>query len=79
MVNFSGIIPPVAYSVREDDERVDYDQLESLARSERPKMIIGGASAYSRDWITRIRRIADEVGAIFLVDGSSGGVDAAGN
>ncbi len=69
-VNFSGIMyRPVAYSVREDDERVDYDQLESLARSERPKMIIGGASAYSRDWdYARIRRIADEVGAIFLVD-----------
>ncbi len=69
-VNFSGIMyQPIAYGVRKDDQRVDYDQLESLARSERPKMIIGGASAYSREWdYARIRNIADEIGAIFLVD-----------
>lgn len=69
-VNFSGILyQPIAYSVREEDQRVDYDQLESLARSERPKMIVGGASAYSREWdYARIRKIADEIGAIFMVD-----------
>ncbi len=81
-VNFSGIMySPVAYSVREGDERVDYDQLEALARSERPKMIIGGASAYSRDWdYARIRRIADEVGAIFMVDmAHPAGIIAAGH
>ena len=69
-VNFSGLMfEPIAYSVREEDQRVDYDQLESLARSERPKLIIAGASAYSREWdYARIRRVADEIGAIFLVD-----------
>jgi glycine hydroxymethyltransferase len=69
-VNFSGLMfEPIAYSVREDDQRVDYEQLESLARSERPKLIIAGASAYSREWdYARIRNVADEIGAIFLVD-----------
>ncbi|WP_294067469.1 serine hydroxymethyltransferase [Proteiniphilum sp. UBA1028] len=69
-VNFSGLMfEPVAYNVREEDQRVDYDQLESLARSERPKLIIAGASAYSREWdYARIRKIADEIGAIFMVD-----------
>ena len=69
-VNFSGLMfEPIAYSVREEDQRVDYDQLESLARLERPKLIIAGASAYSREWdYARIRRVADEIGAIFLVD-----------
>jgi len=69
-VNFSGLMfQPVAYNVREEDQRVDYDQLESLARSERPKLIIAGASAYSREWdYARIRRVADEIGAIFMVD-----------
>jgi len=60
---------PIAYNVREEDQRVDYDQLESLARSEKPKLIIAGASAYSREWdYARIRKIADEIGAIFMVD-----------
>ena len=69
-VNFSGLMfRPIAYNVREEDQRVDYDQLESLARSERPKMIIAGASAYSREWdYARIRKVADEIGAIFMVD-----------
>lgn len=69
-VNFSGIMfQPIEYNVREEDQRVDYDQLESVARAERPKLIIAGASAYSREWdYARIRKVADEIGAIFLVD-----------
>lgn len=69
-VNFSGLMfQPIEYNVREEDQRVDYDQLESAARSERPKLIIAGASAYSREWdYARIRKVADEIGAIFMVD-----------
>lgn len=69
-VNFSGLMfEPIAYNVREEDQRVDYDQLESLARSERPKLIVAGASAYSREWdYARIRKVADEIGAVFMVD-----------
>ncbi|ULB34622.1 MULTISPECIES: serine hydroxymethyltransferase [Proteiniphilum] len=69
-VNFSGIMfQPLEYNVHEDDQRVDYDQLDEVARRERPKLIIGGASAYSREWdYARIRRVADEIGAIFMVD-----------
>jgi len=69
-VNSSGILyRPVAYSVKEKDGLVDYDMMEELAHKEKPKMIIGGASAYSRDWdYERIRKIADAVGAMFLVD-----------
>lgn len=69
-VNSSGILyRPVAYSVKEEDGLVDYDMMEELAHKEKPKMIIGGASAYSRDWdYERIRKIADAVGAMFLVD-----------
>ncbi|MDD4800180.1 MAG: serine hydroxymethyltransferase [Proteiniphilum sp.] len=69
-VNFSGLMfRPIAYSVRREDQRVDYDELERLARAERPKMIIAGASAYSREWnYARIRKVADEIGAIFMVD-----------
>lgn len=60
---------PIAYNVREDDQLVDYDQLESVARAERPRLIIAGASAYSREWdYARIRKVADEIGAIFMVD-----------
>jgi glycine hydroxymethyltransferase len=57
------------YGVRRDDGRLDYEELESVARAERPKMIIAGGSAYPRfiDF-ARIRRVADEVGAYFLVD-----------
>lgn len=69
-VNSSGILyRPVAYSVREDTGLVDYDMMEVLAQKERPKMIIGGASAYSREWdYERMRKIADSAGAILLVD-----------
>jgi len=69
-VNSSGILyRPVAYSVREDTGLVDYDMMEELALKEKPKLIIGGASAYSREWdYERMRKIADSVGAIFMVD-----------
>lgn len=69
-VNFSGLMfNALEYNVRQDTEEVDYDQLEEVARSEKPKLIIAGASAYSREWdYARIRRIADEIGAIFMVD-----------
>lgn len=69
-VNSSGLLyRPVAYNVREDNGLVDYDMMEELALREKPKMIIGGASAYSREWdYERMRRIADLVGAILMVD-----------
>jgi glycine hydroxymethyltransferase len=69
-VNSSGILyKPVAYSVKEDTGIVDYDMMEELALREKPKMIIGGASAYSREWdYERMRKIADSVGAILMVD-----------
>lgn len=69
-VNFSGLMfHALEYNVRQDTEQVDYDQLEQVARQEKPKVIIAGASAYSRDWdYARIRKIADEIGAIFMVD-----------
>lgn len=69
-VNFSGLMfNPLEYNVREEDQRVDYNQLEQVARNEKPKLIIAGASAYSREWdYTRIRKVADEIGAIFMVD-----------
>ncbi|MDR1543392.1 MAG: serine hydroxymethyltransferase [Prevotellaceae bacterium] len=69
-VNFSGLnYKALEYNVKEADGRVDYDQLEQIARAEKPKLIIGGASAYSREWdYARIRKVADEIGAIFMVD-----------
>ncbi len=69
-VNFSGLVfNALSYSVREDTGRVDYDELESIARTQHPKLIIAGASAYSREWdYARIRKVADEIGAIFMVD-----------
>jgi glycine hydroxymethyltransferase len=69
-VNFSGIIyHALAYNVQELTGQVDYEQLESAARKERPKLIVAGASAYSREWdYERIRKVADEIGAIFMVD-----------
>lgn len=69
-VNFSGLMfHAIDYSLNEQTGRVDYDELESKARSERPKLIIAGASAYSREWdYARIRKVADEIGAIFMVD-----------
>ncbi len=69
-VNFSGLIfHALEYNVKEDTGLVDYDQMEEVALRERPKLIIGGASAYSREWdYARMRKIADEIGAIFMVD-----------
>ncbi len=69
-VNFSGLMfQALEYNVREDNGLVDYDQMEEVARRERPKLIIGGASAYSRDWdYARMRRLADEIGAILMID-----------
>ena len=69
-VNFSGLMfNALQYNVKEDTGRVDYDQLEQVAREHNPKLIIAGASAYSREWdYARIRRVADEIGAIFMVD-----------
>jgi len=69
-VNSSGILyRPVAYGVKEDTGLVDYGMMEELALKENPKMIIGGASAYSREWdYERMRKIADSVGAILMVD-----------
>jgi glycine hydroxymethyltransferase len=69
-VNSSGLFyKPIAYSVKEDTGLVDYDMMEEVAFREKPKMIIGGASAYSREWdYARMRKIADAIGAIFLVD-----------
>jgi glycine hydroxymethyltransferase len=69
-VNSSGILyKPVAYSVSEDTGLVDYDSMEEIALREKPKMIIGGASAYSREWdYKRMRKIADAVGAMLVVD-----------
>ncbi len=69
-VNSSGILyNPVAYSVREDTGLVDYDMMEELAHKEKPKMIIGGASAYSREWdYERMRKIADSIGSVLIVD-----------
>ena len=69
-LNFSGkTYKVVPYGVRQEDERIDYDELERLAAEHRPKMIVAGASAYPRiiDF-ARFRQIADSVGAIFLVD-----------
>ena len=69
-VNFSGLMfLALEYNVKEDTGLVDYEQMEEVARRERPKLIIGGASAYSREWdYARMRRLADEIGAIFMVD-----------
>lgn len=69
-VNFSGkLYQPFFYGVNEATGQVDYDVLEEVARREKPKMIICGASAYSRDWdYVRIRKVADEIGAIVLAD-----------
>ncbi|MCQ2311149.1 MAG: serine hydroxymethyltransferase [Paludibacteraceae bacterium] len=69
-VNFSGLMfHAIDYSLNEATGRVDYDELEQKARAEKPKLIIAGASAYSREWdYARIRKVADEIGAIFMVD-----------
>jgi Glycine/serine hydroxymethyltransferase len=69
-VNFSGkLYEPHFYGVRRDDGLIDYEQLEHQARTVKPKLIICGASAYSRDWdYARIRAVADEIGAWVLCD-----------
>ncbi|MDR3699285.1 MAG: serine hydroxymethyltransferase [Candidatus Sulfopaludibacter sp.] len=69
-LNFSGkTYHVVPYGVRQEDEQIDYDELERLAREHKPKMIITGASAYPRTLdFARFRQIADSVGALFLVD-----------
>ena len=69
-LNFSGKLYKVAgYQVRKDTETIDYDELEAQAIREKPKMIIGGGSAYPRQFdFARMRQIADKVGAYFLVD-----------
>jgi glycine hydroxymethyltransferase len=69
-VNFSGsLFQASSYGVREDTGRIDYDQVREIARRERPRLLIGGGSAYARviDFVA-LRSIADEVGAIFIVD-----------
>lgn len=70
LVNFSGLVyHPLEYSVKEDTGYINYEQMEEVALRERPKLIIGGASAYSREWdYKRMREIADKIGALFMVD-----------
>lgn len=69
-VNTSGLLyNPIGYNVNKETGLVDYDEMERLAQEHKPKLIIGGGSAYSREWdYARMRRIADSVGAIFMVD-----------
>jgi glycine hydroxymethyltransferase len=69
-LNFSGkLYHVVSYGVRKDSETIDYDELEQIALREKPKMIIGGGSAYPRFFeFARMREIADKAGALFLVD-----------
>lgn len=70
LVNSSGILyRPTEYNVRQDTGRVDYDQMEEVALREKPKLIVGGGSAYSREWdYKRMREIADKVGALLMID-----------
>ena len=69
-VNMSGILyRAVSYGVKQETGRVDYDMMEEVALREKPKMIVGGASAYSREWdYKRMRQIADKIGAILMID-----------
>ena len=69
-VNFSGMVfNAIGYNVDAETGLVDYDHMERMAREYKPKLIIGGASAYSREWdYARMRQIADSIGAIFMVD-----------
>jgi len=69
-VNSSGLLyHPVAYGVKEDTGLVDYDMMEEVALKELPKLIIAGASAYSREWdYQRMRNLADKIGALLMVD-----------
>ena len=70
LVNTSGILyKPVGYNLNEQTGRVDYDEMEQLALEHKPKLIIGGGSAYSREWdYQRMREIADKVGALLMID-----------
>ena len=70
LVNTSGIIyRPVGYNLNRETGRVDYDEMEKLALEHQPKLIVGGGSAYSREWdYKRMREIADKVGAILMID-----------
>ncbi len=70
LVNTSGILyRPVGYNLNKETGRVDYDEMEQLAKENNPKLIIGGGSAYSREWdYARMRKIADEVGALLMID-----------
>lgn len=70
LVNTSGIVyDPIGYNLNKETGRVDYDEMERLAFEHKPKMIIGGGSAYSREWdYARMRKIADAVGAILMID-----------
>jgi glycine hydroxymethyltransferase len=69
-VNSSGILyRPIAYQVEETTGVIDYDKMEQKALEERPKLLLAGASAYSRDWdFARMRKIADKIGAILMAD-----------
>ena len=69
-VNTSGLLyHPVGYNLNRETGRVDYDEMEQLAHQHKPKLIIGGGSAYSREWdYARMRKIADEVGALLMID-----------
>ena len=69
-VNMSGKwFHPIPYGVRQDDELLDMEQVASLARTHKPKLIIAGGTAYSRVWdFAAFRAIADEVGALLMVD-----------
>lgn len=69
-VNFSGMwYKAVSYGVREDTGRVDYDMMERVALEHKPKLIVGGASAYSREWdYRRMREITDRIGALLMID-----------
>ena len=69
-VNFSGLVfNAIDYTVDPDTGLVDYDKMEETALRERPKLIVGGASAYSREWdYARMRRIADSIGALLMID-----------
>ena len=69
-VNTSGILyNHIGYTLNKETGRVDYDEMERLALEHKPKLIIGGGSAYSREWdYERMRKIADEVGALLMID-----------
>lgn len=69
-VNTSGMLyNPIGYNLNKETGKVDYDEMAQLTQQHKPKLIIGGGSAYSREWdYARMREIADSVGAIFMVD-----------